>query len=63
MSEYSYYGVSSVRSHIAQGVDPVSLICIFPSLPSTRFFGSSLASGSVGTPKLSENGPEHSQDG
>ncbi|RXH89134.1 hypothetical protein DVH24_006112 [Malus domestica] len=25
-------------------MDPVSLICIFPSLPSTRPFGSSLAS-------------------
>ena len=32
----------------------VILICIFPSLPSARPFGSSLASGSVGTPKLSE---------
>ena len=30
---------------------------------SIRPFGSSLASGSVETPKLSENGPEHSQDG
>ena len=28
-----------------------------------RHFGSSLALGSVGTLKLSENGPEHSQDG
>ncbi|CAN6579490.1 unnamed protein product [Malus baccata var. baccata] len=34
----------------------VILKCIFPSLPSTRPFGSSLASGSVGTPKLSEKG-------
>ncbi|CAN6571684.1 unnamed protein product [Malus baccata var. baccata] len=33
----------------------VILKCIFTSLPSTRPFGSSLASGSVGTPKLSEN--------
>ncbi|CAN6678417.1 unnamed protein product [Malus baccata var. baccata] len=32
----------------------VVLKCIFSSLPSTRPFGSSLASGSVGTPKLSE---------
>ncbi|CAN6709566.1 unnamed protein product [Malus baccata var. baccata] len=32
------------------GVDPVSLICIFISLPSTRPFGSSLTSGSIGTP-------------
>ncbi|RXI01609.1 hypothetical protein DVH24_014958 [Malus domestica] len=32
----------------------VILKCIFPSLPSTRPFGSSLASGYVGTPKLSE---------
>ncbi|CAN6546010.1 unnamed protein product [Malus baccata var. baccata] len=34
----------------------VILKCIFPFLPSTRPFGSSLASGSVGTPKLSEKG-------
>ncbi|CAN6576946.1 unnamed protein product [Malus baccata var. baccata] len=34
----------------------VILKCIFSSLPSTRHFGSSLASGSVGTPKLSEKG-------
>ncbi|CAN6573085.1 unnamed protein product [Malus baccata var. baccata] len=34
----------------------VIIKCIFPSLPSTRHFESSLASGSVGTPKLSENG-------
>ncbi|CAN6704198.1 unnamed protein product [Malus baccata var. baccata] len=34
----------------------VILKFIFSSLPSTRPFGSSLASGSVGTPKLSENG-------
>ncbi|RXI09213.1 hypothetical protein DVH24_023374 [Malus domestica] len=33
----------------------VILKCIFSSLSSTRPFGSSLASGSVGTPKLSEN--------
>ncbi|CAN6694555.1 unnamed protein product [Malus baccata var. baccata] len=32
----------------------VILKCIFSSLPSTRPFGSSLASGFVGTPKLSE---------
>ncbi|RXI04647.1 hypothetical protein DVH24_038921 [Malus domestica] len=32
----------------------VILKCIFTSLPSTRHFRSSLASGSVGTPKLSE---------
>ncbi|RXH78771.1 hypothetical protein DVH24_002289 [Malus domestica] len=32
----------------------VILKCIFSSLPSTRPFGSSLASGSVGTPKLSK---------
>ena len=36
------------------GVDSVSLICIFLFLPSTRLFGSSLASGSIETPKLSE---------
>ena len=46
-----------------RGVDHVSLICIFPSLPSTRPFGSSLASGSIGTSKLSENRSEHSHDG
>ncbi|CAN6555165.1 unnamed protein product [Malus baccata var. baccata] len=34
----------------------VILKCIFTSLPSTRPFGSSLASDSVGTPKLSEKG-------
>ncbi|RXI07381.1 hypothetical protein DVH24_026517, partial [Malus domestica] len=28
----------------------------------TKLFGSSLASGSIGTPKLSEFGREHSQD-
>ncbi|CAN6552272.1 unnamed protein product [Malus baccata var. baccata] len=32
----------------------VILKCIFLSLPSTRPFGSSLASGSIGTSKLSE---------
>ncbi|RXH81740.1 hypothetical protein DVH24_036081 [Malus domestica] len=32
----------------------VILKCIFSSLPSTRPFGSSLASNSIGTPKLSE---------
>ncbi|RXH70374.1 hypothetical protein DVH24_007630 [Malus domestica] len=32
----------------------VILKCIFTSLPSTRHFGSSLVSGSIGTPKLSE---------
>ncbi|CAN6690034.1 unnamed protein product [Malus baccata var. baccata] len=32
----------------------VILKCIFPSLPSTRPFGNSLASGFVGTLKLSE---------
>ncbi|RXH94973.1 hypothetical protein DVH24_024657 [Malus domestica] len=44
------------------GVDPVSLICIFSSLPSTRPFGSSLALGSIGTPKLSEFAGEQSHD-
>ena len=34
-----------------------------PTSYSTRPFGSSLALGSVGTPKLSVNEPEHSQDG
>ncbi|RXH78704.1 hypothetical protein DVH24_002222 [Malus domestica] len=36
------------------GVNLVSFKCIFSSLPSMRLFGSSLASGSIGTPKLSE---------
>ncbi|RXH91133.1 hypothetical protein DVH24_020156 [Malus domestica] len=36
-------------------MDPISLICIFPSLSSTRHFGNSLASDSIETPKLSEN--------
>ncbi|KAM1774430.1 hypothetical protein ACFX12_043801 [Malus domestica] len=35
------------------GVDHLSLICIFLSLPSTRPFGSSLASISIRTLKLS----------
>ncbi|CAN6586711.1 unnamed protein product [Malus baccata var. baccata] len=38
-------------------VDHVSLICIFSSLPSTRHFRSSLASGSIGTPNSRENNP------
>ncbi|RXH91828.1 hypothetical protein DVH24_020851 [Malus domestica] len=41
----------------------VSLICIFPSLPSTRPFGSSLASGSIEILKLSEFAREQSYDG
>ncbi|RXH75404.1 hypothetical protein DVH24_030125, partial [Malus domestica] len=45
------------------GVDPISLICIFSSLLSTRLFGSSLALGSIGTPKLSEFAREQSHDG
>ncbi|CAN6711757.1 unnamed protein product [Malus baccata var. baccata] len=48
---------------VLRGVDLVSLICIFSSLLSTRPFGSSLASGSIGTPKLSEFAREQSQDG
>ncbi|RXI04552.1 hypothetical protein DVH24_038826 [Malus domestica] len=48
---------------LPRGVDPVSLICIFSSLSNTRPFGSSLASGSIGTPKLSEFAREQSQDG
>ncbi|RXH90526.1 hypothetical protein DVH24_035290, partial [Malus domestica] len=46
-----------------KGVDHVSLICIFSSLPSTRLFGSSLASGFIGTPKLSEFALKQSYDG
>ncbi|RXI09424.1 hypothetical protein DVH24_034041, partial [Malus domestica] len=41
----------------------VILICIFPSLPSTRLFGSSLTSSSIETPKLSEFAREQSHDG
>ena len=37
-------------------MDHVNLICIFSFLPSTRPFESSLASDSIGTPKLSEIG-------
>ncbi|RXH82896.1 hypothetical protein DVH24_003394 [Malus domestica] len=37
--------------------------CIFTSLPSMRPFGSSLAPGSIGTPKLSECAQEQSHDG
>ncbi|CAN6570635.1 unnamed protein product [Malus baccata var. baccata] len=39
------------------GVDHVSLICIFSSLPSTRPFGSSLVSSSIGTPNSRESNP------
>ncbi|CAN6691722.1 unnamed protein product [Malus baccata var. baccata] len=46
-----------------RGVDHVSLICIFSSLPSTRLFGCSLALGYIGTPKLSEFTREQSRDG
>ena len=52
-----------VRSDIAQGNGSSMPYMYRPTSFSTRHFGSSLASGSVGTPKLSENGPEHSQDG
>ncbi|CAN6707432.1 unnamed protein product [Malus baccata var. baccata] len=46
-----------------RGVDHVSRICILSSLPSTKPFGSSLASGSIGTLKLSEFVREQSHDG
>ncbi|KAM1181612.1 hypothetical protein EV1_000178 [Malus domestica] len=52
MSDYRDLWVGRVISGIAS--KRVILKCIFSSLPSTRPFGSSLASGSVGTPKLSE---------
>ncbi|RXH87356.1 hypothetical protein DVH24_034256 [Malus domestica] len=39
------------------GVDPVSLICIFSSLPNTRPFGSSLVLGSIGTLNSLESNP------
>ncbi|RXH85438.1 hypothetical protein DVH24_002536 [Malus domestica] len=38
------------------------LICTCPPPYSTRHFGSSLASGSIGTSKLSEFGRKQSQD-
>ncbi|RXI07843.1 hypothetical protein DVH24_013552 [Malus domestica] len=37
------------------GDDHVSVICIFSSLPSTRLFGSSLASDLIGTPNSCES--------
>ncbi|RXH83529.1 hypothetical protein DVH24_005782 [Malus domestica] len=46
-----------------RGVDHLSLICIFSSLPSMMPFGSSLASGSIRTPKSSEFAREQSHDG
>ncbi|KAM1523564.1 hypothetical protein TB1_012932 [Malus domestica] len=46
-----------------RGVDLVSLICIFLSLPSMRLFGSSLPSSSIETLKLSEFGREQAQVG
>ncbi|CAN6695488.1 unnamed protein product [Malus baccata var. baccata] len=52
-----------LRWNQAQGVDPVSFIYIFSSLPSIRPFGSSLALGSIRTPKLSEFTREQSHDG
>ena len=52
-----------VRSHIVQGSGSSMPYMYMPTTFSTRHFGSSLASSSVGTPKLSENGPEHSLDG
>ncbi|CAN6723563.1 unnamed protein product [Malus baccata var. baccata] len=45
------------------GMDLVSLICIFPSLPNTRPFGSSLASGSIGTSKFSDSRESNSMMG
>ncbi|RXH99554.1 hypothetical protein DVH24_021356 [Malus domestica] len=52
------------RRHTSgQRLAHVSLICIFSSLPSTRPFGSSLALGSIGTPKLSEFAREQFHDG
>ncbi|CAN6689612.1 unnamed protein product [Malus baccata var. baccata] len=46
-----------------RGMDLDLVSCIFTSLPSTRHFGSSLVSDSIGTPKLSEFSREQSQDG
>ena len=51
-----------VRSHIAQRNGSSMPYMYMLTSFSKRPFGSSLALGSVGTPKLSENGPEHSQD-
>ncbi|RXH78849.1 hypothetical protein DVH24_002367, partial [Malus domestica] len=44
-------------TYLLFGEDSVSLICIFPSLPSTRPFGTSLASGSIRTPNSRESNP------
>ncbi|RXH98040.1 hypothetical protein DVH24_010365 [Malus domestica] len=62
-TEMYYIELMYLNVSTEMGVDHISLICIFSSLPNTRPFGSSLASGSVGTPKLSEFAREHSQDG
>ncbi|RXH94604.1 hypothetical protein DVH24_024288 [Malus domestica] len=50
-------GEKTQRASKASGVDPVSLICIFSSLPNTRPFGRSLASDSIGTPNSHESNP------
>ncbi|RXH97294.1 hypothetical protein DVH24_035962 [Malus domestica] len=52
-----------IHEHVYRGVDHLFLKCTYPPPYSTRPFRSSLASGSVGTPKLSKIGREPSQDG
>ena len=42
------------QSHIARGGKGEVLKCVGSPIPSTRPFGSSLASEGIGTPKLSE---------
>ncbi|CAN6554976.1 unnamed protein product [Malus baccata var. baccata] len=49
--EWKFDNQRAVELPVDEGV---ILKCIFSSLPSTRPFGSSLASGSIRTPKLSE---------
>ncbi|CAN6705149.1 unnamed protein product [Malus baccata var. baccata] len=51
------------RSVPSRPVPLMCLICTCPPPYSTRPFGSSLASGSIGTPKLNEFGREQSYDG
>ena len=46
-----------------RGVDLLCLICTCSPPYNTRHFGSSLASDSIGTLKLSEFAREHSHDG
>ncbi|RXH68893.1 hypothetical protein DVH24_031226 [Malus domestica] len=57
---------SAVRCGCANenaGEGVMCLICTCSPPYSTRYFGNSLVSDSIGTPKLSEFGREQSQDG